>query len=353
MMPTILVVIILIAGALYFYLKCNIITAMTNLLAAVMGCILAFSYYEQLAGLLVSEKWAVSWIQSAAFLLIFFFGFLFIRVLSGFLAKGDFDLGRPVKLMITIPFGLLTGLLVSGVILIAAALSPLPPKTFYCRYPVSQPLHLGINYPPIINADGFTTAFYSWVSRGALSSSKSFAVLHSHYLTRLHLNRYALGQGIPAVCSPKAVKLPLGSVQPVRLRDFPDQPRMAVIRLGISGNPIPKGGAEQDDKISFIPAQVVLLVKENEQAGHLLGSAGVIYPSGILQNNQLVSLNLHEPIVAEIKNLGTDRTLWLDIVFQLPPERRPVLLAFKQNAIIELPKPVPSTDEIEKALGAI
>jgi hypothetical protein len=353
MMPTILVLLIILTGALYFYFKCNLITAMTNLLAAVMGCILAFSYYEQLAGLLVSEKWAVSWIQSAAFILIFFFGFLFIRVLSGFLAKSDFDLGRPIKLMITIPFGILTGLFVSGVLLIAVALSPLPPKTFYCRYPVSQPLHLGINYPPIINADGFTASFYSWVSRGSLSSKKSFAVLHSHYLTRLHLNRYALAQDIPAVCSPKAIKLPLGNVQPVRLRDFPDQPRMVVIRLGISGNPIPKGGAEQDDKISFLPAQVALIVKENDQAGNWLGTAGVVYPSGILQNNELHSLNLHEPIVAEVKNLGTDRTLWLDLVFQLPPERRPTLLAFKQNAILELPKPVPSTEEVEKALGAL
>lgn len=355
MMPTILVFLIILAGILYFYFKCNLITAMTNLLAAMMGCILAFSYYEQLAGLLVSEKWAVTWIQSAAFLLIFFFGFLFIRVLSGFLAKSDFEVGRPVKLMVTIPFGILTGLFVSGILLIAVALSPLPPKTFYCRYPVSQPLHLGINYPPIINADGFAASLYSWVSRGSLSSHKSFAVLHANYLTRLHLNRYALSEGVPAVCSPSAIKLPhQNTARSVRIRDFPDQPRVAVIRLGISGAAISKGGAEQNNQITFMPAQVALLVKEEtEQVGHLLGSAGVVYPIGILQNNQLRSLKLHEVITADIQSLGNDRTLWLDLCFQLPPERRPVLLAFKQNAILELPKPVSSTDEIEKELGIL
>jgi hypothetical protein len=353
MTVTILVLIIIAAGALYFYLKCNIMTAMTNLLAAVMGCILAFSYYEQLAGLLASEKWAVTWIQSVAFLLIFFFGFLFIRVLSGFLAKSDFDVGRPAKLMITIPIGILTGLFVSGALLIAAALSPIPPKLFYCRFPLSQPLHLGITYPPIINADGFTVSFYSWVSRGSLSSSKSFAVLHADYLTRLHLNRYALGQGIPAVCSPKAVKLPMGNVQPVRLRDFSDQPKLVVIRIGISGNPIAKGGAEHENKISFIPAQVALIMKEAEHAANLRGSASVVFPLGILQNNELKTINLHEPIVADASSLGTDRTLWLDLVFSPHAEKQPVLLAFKQNAIIGLPKPVLGSDEVEKALGPL
>lgn len=351
-MATILVLLVILAGVTYFYLKCNIMTSLTNLLAALMGCILAFSYYEQLAGLLASESWAVTWIQSATFLLIFFFGFLFIRVLSGFLAKSDFEVSRMAKLAVTLICGALTGIIVSGILLIAVGLSPLSPKAFYSRFPLSQPIHLGIFYPPVINADGFTASFYSWVSQSSLSSSKSFAVLHADYLTRIHLNRYALSKDIPAVCAPKAIKLPTGNVQPVRLWDFPDQPRMTVIRLGISGNPIPKGGAAGDDqKIALIPAQMPLIAKEQDQAGNYTGSAHVIYPSGILRNSAFEMLSLNQEMAEEVKNLGSDRTVWLDLAYQVPQGQRAVLIGFKQNAILELPKSVPTSEEIEKALN--
>jgi hypothetical protein len=352
-MATILVCLIILAGIAYFYLKCNIMTSLTNLLAALMGCILAFSYYEQLAGLLASESWAVTWIQSATFLLIFFFGFLFIRVLSGFLAKSDFEVTRVAKLSVNLICGALTGILVSGILLVAVGLSPLPPHIFYSRYPLSQPIHLGISYPPVINADGFTASLYSWISRSSLSSSKSFAVLHADYLTRLHLNRYALNKGIPAVCSYKAIKLPAGNVSPVRLRDFPDQPRMTVVRLGISGSEIHKGGAAgKNQQVALIPAQVPLIAKEQDQAGNYTGSAHVIYPSGIMQNSNFEMLPLDQEMAEEVKNIrSNDRYLWLDLVYQVPQGQRAVLIAFKQNAILDLPKAVPSSEEIEKALN--
>ncbi len=352
MLTTGIILVILVAGVAYFYLKCNIMTSLTNALAALMGCILAFSYYEQLAGLLASEKWAVTWIQSAAFLLIFFFGFLFIRVLSGFLAKSDFEVSRAAKIGVTVICGLLTGALVSGVLLIALALSPLPPSGVnYSRYKLSQPIYVTISYPPVINVDGFAASLYSWISQGSLSSKKSFGVLHADYLSRTHLNRYALGDDIPAVCSPKAIKLPGGTVQPVRLWDFPDQPRMTVVRFGISGNPIAKGGAAgEDGKISLIPAQIRLITKTQDQAAGYTGSAETVYPSGILQNGTFESVSLNQPLSEEVKNLGPDRTVWLDLAFQVPADQRPILLSFKQNAIVELPKAVPTSEEIEKAL---
>ena len=351
MLATIIVLVIILLGVTYFYMKCNAVTSLTTVLAALMGCILAFSYYEQLAGLLASEKWAVTWIQSAAFLLIFFFGFLFIRVLSGFLAKSDFDIGRMAKLTMTLIGGILTGLIVSGVLLIALALSPLPPDKLYSRFPVSQPIYINISNAPIINADGFVTSLYSWISRSSLSSPKSFAVLHTDYLSQLHLNRYPISRKIPAVCSPKAIKLPGRNIQSVRLWDLPDQPRLTVVRLGISGNSIAKGGVVgKSGKLSFIPAQIRLITKEQDQAGKYTGSAQVVYPIGLLHNGTLETLSLNQDMIEETRNLGPDRTWWLDLAFQVPSGQRAMLLSFKQNAIIELPKAVPTNEEIEKAL---
>ena len=359
MLATVIVLILIVAGIAYFYMKCNIVTSLTNTLAALFGSILAFSYYEQLAGLLASEVWAVTWIQSAAFLLIFFFGFLFIRVLSGFLVKSGFDVSHMAKLVVTLICGLLTGLIVSGVLLVAVALSPLPPSSFYSRYPVSQPIHPDIDNTPIINADGFVTSVYSWISRGSLSSRKSFAVLHADYLAQVHLDRYPLGQNIPAVCSPKAIKLPIGNVQPVRLFDFPDRQRMTVVHLGISGNAVAIGGAatsksgafDRGEVISFIPAQIRLITKPQDQADNNTGSGEVVYPVGILHNGNLEAISLNQEMKEEVANLGPERYWWLDLVFQVPSGQRAVLLSFKQNAIIELPKAVQTNEDIEKALN--
>jgi hypothetical protein len=41
----------------------------------------------------------------------------------------------------------------------------------------------------------------------------------------------------------------------------------------------------------------------------------------------------------------------MDLVYQVPQGRKAVLIGFKQNAILELPKAVPSTEEIENALN--
>lgn len=359
-MATTLVCVIMLAGIAYFYLKCNIMTSLTNLLASLMGCILAFSYYEQLAGLLVSESWAVTWIQSATFLLIFFFGFLFIRVLSGFLTKSDFEVTQIAKLSINLTCGALTGMVVAGILLVAVGLSPLPPRLFYSRFPLSKPIHLGLSYPPVINADGFAASFYSWVSQSSLSSSKSFAVLHADYLTRLHLNRYALSKDIPAVCSYKAIKLPSGNVSPVRLRKFSDTPEMmTVVRLGISASEIHKGGAaEKNHKVSLIAGQVPLIIKEQDQAGNYTGSAQVIYPAGkmnkggALETLALEKNPLDDGKADEDKKAGLkEGYYWMDLVYQVPQGRKAVLIGFKQNAILELPKAVPSTEEIENALN--
>ena len=81
------------------------------------------------------------------------------------------------------------------------------------------------------------------------------------------------------------------------------------------------------------------------------GRGKVIYPLGIVHNGQFETLNLHQEMKRDSKNLGSDRTWWLDMAFRVPPDQQGILLGFKQNAILKLPKAVPTSEEIEKALN--
>lgn len=347
------IVILVVAGIiLYFYSKCSVATALSTTLAALFSTIIAFTYYEKLALLFMDKRIGLTWIQGVVFLVLFLLPFLLLRVLSDFLVNSKMDLGKPVKVVSSILFGFFCGILVSGNILLAMGMLPGTNKMLYFRYPPNQPIRLNQPATPLLNPDGLTASLYSWISRGSLSGKKSFSVLHADFVNQNHLNRYGLNDSIQAVCSPETLKLPDRKTKPVRIFNLSGEPYV-VVRVGISTASIKDGGAKSDDgEISFIPAQFRVIYKQNEQASDLSGMGIQVYPKGILIDGELNQLELSQKIPIEKEATGRKRIGWIDLAFSIPSGHTPVLLAFKQNALIDLPKPVPTTEEIEQALEA-
>ena len=93
----------------------------------------------------------------------------------------------------------------------------------------------------------------------------------------------------------------------------------------------------------------------------MTGKAQVVYPTLITKIRENVTPS-EEDIISVKKDLGTiitfapddfqKRVGWLDIAFDIPSDMEAILLQFKQNAVIELPKSVTSTDEIERQLNS-
>jgi hypothetical protein len=359
-MALVMVLLVLALTLAFFYLKCSMMQSLMLLWASVVSTILTFSFYESVAGLLISRGYGLQWAHVGVYVLIFIVAFAVLRSVSELLIGINIDLGNAVKVSAAVSCGLLTGIIFSGNLLVAMGLLPLQGKVFYSRFDPSEPVILSSPKTPALGTDGFVSGLYGLISSGSMSSNKSFNVLHADYLTQIHLNKLKTKDGILTVCSPEAIKVPSKKgQQPVRFWTSPDNEKFIVVRMGISAKKVSDGGAGNAfGKIEFFPAQIRLIVREEDKTPaqenkRFTGSAKALYPVGFLNNGTLIRADLKETISPDLKDLK-DRMLWQDVVFGMSQGDRPVLLGFKQDAVVDLSSytVVESTPEIENALNA-
>ena len=353
-MALVIVILVLLLTVAFFYLKCSIMQSFMTLGSAVLATIVAFSYYEGIAELLISRGQALNWALMGSFTLLFIVTFAIVRAISNFLIPSAIELGNVVKLSASLPCGFLTGLIISGNLLVILGLLPLHGKIFYSRFDPDAPIILSSPKAPALSTDGFVAGLYSWVSSGSMSSGQSFGVLHADYLTQIHLNKLKTKDKVLTVSSRKALILPRGkAVKPVRL-EMVDDKEVMIVRAGIRAGKIEDGGANNAyGKTAFFPAQIRMIVKdEPSSVGDFTGFAEALYPIGFFKNGVLEKeISLGDSIP---ENFGTvkNKTLWMDVAFEVPRDKTPFLLEFKQNAVVDLTpyEVVKNTPEIERAL---
>ena len=118
------VIVIILLCIAQFYLKNSALTSFTTVIAAVFGIIIAFNYYEALADQLISRGYVIQWAQTICFVLLFIIGLAAIRSLGDFLLGSNVNLGLIAKRAAAGICAVITGLIISGALLIALALSP-------------------------------------------------------------------------------------------------------------------------------------------------------------------------------------------------------------------------------------
>ncbi|MCI0498351.1 MAG: CvpA family protein [Planctomycetales bacterium] len=350
---TVLTVLVILMTLAYFNLKCSIMSSLSTLLAAVLATIIAFSWYEWAAELFVSRGYGAEWAHFGCFLLLFVLAIAILRALADLLMGTNVDLGKPAKITAALACGFLTGLILSGILLVSLGMLPMQGKVFYTRFDPEKPVSLSSPKTPLLNADGFVCGLYRVASAGSMSSDKSFGVVHADFLSQIHLNRLKAGQNVPAVNSRKSLVLPSGKDQkPVRTMNIPDRGEKTVVRMGIKAKNIADGGANNGSgEVQFFPAQIRMICKPAGLDKELLrGSGKAIWPAGFLEKGVFVEKKLDEIIKPETKGLK-DRIVWMDVVFDVPSGQKGILLQFKQCAMAELPEAVPTTEDIEKALN--
>jgi hypothetical protein len=354
-MTTAIVLIVILLTLAHFYLKCSLMTSFSTLVSAVLATVIAFSYHEAMADLFISRGYGADWALSGCYLLAFILGSALFRALADLLVGSNIDLGKPAKTGAAVVCGLLTGVIIAGNFLVAIGLMPVQHKLVYSRFPEDKPIVLSSPVKPVLNADGLVTGLYSWLSRGAMASDKSFAVVQADFLTKAHLNRYCINKGIQSIASRKCLSLPAKNKKPVRIWTIQDKGTFTVVRVGIVSKGIPDGGAiDASGQIKFSMAQLRLICKPADQAQNLRGKGEAVWPVGLFKNGTLTEKRLDE-IADEKETLGIkDRMLWVDVAFKVPDGQVPVAFQFKQNAMISLigKTPVQSTPEIEQELNS-
>jgi len=333
----------------HLYLKSSTPRSFAAAIAAVIAVIAALGYYEIASDTLISKGYGGQWVQPAIFASIFLAVLVVTKLLADYLLPRDVDFGQIPARIAGVVCGAIAGLVISGALFIAIAMSPLALKWPYARF---EQGNINITSPKssLLNSDEIVAALFSWISKGSMSSGKSFAVYHANFIDQLHLNRHkAKEYDVYMITAAEAVVLPEKNA--VRIEDV-DQRSFTIVRMGIKGGEIDRGGAMgKDGIVSFTLSQVRILCKQKDQAADMTGSARPVYPEAQLLENELIPVRLDETInVArgEFESVSSyGRVAWIDLAFRVPADMRPVLLEFKQNAVAPLPKAVVGTAKID------
>jgi len=333
MIAVIAVVVIILACIAYFYLQCPVLNSIATVFSAIIGVIVAFNFYETLAAIMITKDFMPNWAHSICFLVLFVITTVVIRIAADQTIRSKIDFEDIAKYIVIVTCGIAAGSIVSGALIISLAMSPMAPGLPYARFDAGSGLKAG-NLRPAKSAftDSFTAWLFSQISKGSLSSDKSFAVFHTDFIDQIHLNRIKAG-GNNAVATIADKNALAGKKIGVRKSD-----NRTIIRTGLK-------------RTEFTLSQVRLIYKDKNQNKDTSGKAGAAYPEQCIlpgkasrpggdEENQKTDLT-------EVISLGGN-VEWVDLVFKLPPGSIPVMLQFKQNAVTDLPKTVNVTDEIEQ-----
>lgn len=354
-----LVVVLIILGCVaYQYLKGTLVKAFATIIITICASVVAFGYFELLANVFVSRSdnsrflSIVPWAQSLCFVLLFVLTFGILHIIAALLTRRPVDLGLYAERIGRVVCGIFLGLILSGLLLTALAMSPLPNKYPYQRFDQTSP---DTERPDkvLLNADGFATGWFSIISRGSFSGKKSFATLHPNFIDQLFLNRHNVADDVSIVTSSQAIEVPrIRETPPYWLapedtKDSDGNPlqksrhNLTIVRVGI------KRSSLKTDAIvnggTFTLSQLRLICTQQPYAENPLAGKGKnVYPIGyVTTDGQIQKKRLTDQIKLKRDDFD-DRAKWIDFAFYVPDNFRPVLIEFKQNSIAELPPPVGS-----------
>ncbi len=205
-MASLAVAIIILGCVAYQYLKGTFVRAFATIIIAICASVAAFGFFEVLANVFISKGdnsrflSLVPWAQPLCFALLFIIVFGVLQTGMMFLTRQPVDLGFLPERIGRVVCGIFLGLLLSGFLLTAIGMAPLSNKYPYQRFDEKR-------HKVLLNADGFATGLFSFISRGSLSGKRSFSTIHPDYLDQLYLNRHISGTSILTTKTP-AISLP-------------------------------------------------------------------------------------------------------------------------------------------------
>ncbi len=344
-LANLLILLIIVGCVVYQYLKGTLVRSFVMIISAVCAGIIAFGYFELIANLLIKRGKLVNWAQPLSFLLLFALIFAILETITIQLMRKPIDFGFLPERIGRIVGGILSGIIISGLLLTAFAMTPLSNKLPYQRFDDRNPL---ADRPQkvLLNADGLVSGLFSIVSGGSFSGERSFALVHPDFLDQVFLNRANIKKVSILTGNNKAIEVPRPAVWPATdgLKDsrdpnIPIEPKsgynLTFVRMGIKKFALKDAG-------KFTLSQLRVICRQKNVAGKATAKGINIYPFGYLKTqDQLQTKKLNEMIEITNKDFGRNQNVkWVDFAFNVPNNYQPVLIEFKQNNIAELPLPV-------------
>jgi len=354
-MASILILLIVAGCAAFQFLKGNITRGVATIIVALVSSFLAFGYYELLAGFLSGYVESVGpWAQLICFSFIFLIGFALMQTGIIFILHDPINLGDLAEKIGRPICGVILGLIISGVVVTAVSLAPIPAKYPYARFDARNP---DVEKPNkvLLNADGLVTGLFNTVSKGsfkAISKPRSFATLHASFLDQLFLSRQGIDKDVSSQAKSGSVVIEMPRkaaawAAPDNLENLAGEAlpgkaghQAMIVRFGL------KRKALTSNAGSFTLSQVRAICKPRDQLADALGGSGTaIYPVGYMYNATQVDIKrLGEKIQVKRDDFNDQPIRWIDFLFQVPGTQVPVLAQFKLNNADSIPKPVTGDD---------
>lgn len=329
--------------AALLYLKGTLAQGLLMTLNAVLAGFFALAYFEFVGGRLGTYVSAVeAWAPMISFLLIFILVFAVLQTIATQISKQKINLGFWPERVGRVVCGLILGYIVTGQLLVAGALAPLPNNYPYPRFSDRNPNPAQPN-TALFNPDGFVVGLFSAISRGgfsALGEPKSFALVRAGFLNELYLNRLPIGRDVPLKTSSAAIRVPRqGGVReaPANLRDtegnsLPSRAgeTLTLVTVEILKRALPDAG-------KFTLSQVRLICRPRGNSSHRLAGTGhTIYPVGYLDSRgRLVQEPLNAQVTINPNDVSGDAKS-MDFAFYVPTQLTPTLIGFKANNLVPL-----------------
>ena len=351
-MGSLFVVLVILGCAAYQYLKGTLVKAFFTIILGICASAAAFGYFEPLANIAISHAGdgsfasLIPWAHSLCFVLLFVLVFAILQTIAAQLMRQPVDFGLIPERIGRVVCGVFLGLIISGLLLTALAMAPLPNNYPYQRY---DPRNPDADTPDkvLLNADGFATGWFSMMSNGslrAIRNGRSFAALRPDFLDQLFLNRHNIADGVSVVTVSQAIEVPKKNGAWYAPEDIknpdgkPLSPRsghiLTIVRVGIKRSAAKDAG-------QFTPSQLRLICKRKSDSENAFAGKGKnVYPVGYLKAaNQLQEKKLNDQIKIDSGDF-TENVKWIDFAFYVPNDFVPLAVEFKLNNIAEVSPPV-------------
>ncbi len=346
-----LAMLVIMAGcAVFLFLKGTLAQGVAMIFNTLIAGFVAFGFYEWVANYLIKYSPGITvWAPMICFLLLFVVAFAVLQAIAMQISKEKIDFGKLPEQIGRPVTGIVLGYLVTGHLLVAAAMAPIPSQWPYPRFEERNP-DPSAPSKALLSPDGFVAGLFGTISSGAFSSlgePKSFATLHAGFIDQLYLNRLK-SKDAPLVTATPAISVPPKNgvwEAPESLRNSEGKsiPSQAGKDLMLARVEIRKGALK--DAAKFTLSQFRLVCGPKTGAAHpFAGKGEAAYPIGYIgSGGRLETKSLAELITVDPAKVSGD-SLTIDLAFHVPTNMVPVLMEFKRNNVAKVSAPADTED---------
>jgi uncharacterized integral membrane protein len=294
------------------------------------------------------------WAPMICFLLLFVLVFAVLQAVAMQISKEKISFGKLPEQIGRPAAGVVLGYIVTGHLLVAAAMAPIPSQYPYPRFEERNP-DPSSPKKALLSPDGFVAGLFGTVSGGSLSplgAPKSFALLHAGFVDQLYLNRLK-NKDAPLMTSPPAINVPSKNgvwEAPEGLRDSNGKPVSAQTGKNLMLARVEIRKSAMKDAAKFTLSQFRLVCGPKTGAAEPLAAKGeAVYPAGYIgSGGRLDAKSLAELITIDPAKVSAD-SVTIDLAFHVPTNLVPVLIEFKRNNIARVSAVAAAEDAPEPA----